>query len=309
MKYLSLSRGAINVYAAAVLAGCGQSNGTLPVSLRDSALGTPTHNKRFDFTGNAQSFTVPAGVHSITVDAVGGAGAVGLGCIAISGRAGRTEALLPVTPKEQLKVYVGGVGTGSGGSGFNGGVGGGGGASDVRVSPGRLVDRVLVAGGGGGLGGGDLSQGYYAGCGGYGGGLLGGNGMYGGGLYYKGNGGGGAGGGQFQGGTGGQGGGGRSASDRPVCGRPGKRGANGTRGVGGAGGSRPGAARGGGGGGGYFGGGGGGSTCVIKGYDSTVQAGGGGGGSSYAEPSARRVRYWQGWHGLYRTNGFVVISW
>ena len=59
---------------------------------------------------------------------------------------------MPVTPGQTLHVYVGGQ------NGYNGGGlgvapgGNGGGASDVRVLPGAVSDRVIVAGGGGGGG-------------------------------------------------------------------------------------------------------------------------------------------------------------
>ncbi len=60
---------------------------------------------------------------------------------------------MPVTPGQILNVYVGGQ------AGYNGGGLGhaainrnGGGASDVRVSPYALANRVIVAGAGGGGG-------------------------------------------------------------------------------------------------------------------------------------------------------------
>ncbi|MFT5823831.1 MAG: hypothetical protein ACI8ZM_005094 [Crocinitomix sp.] len=128
----------------------------------------------FDYTGGVQTYTVPAGVTSIEIEAFGaeGGGATG-------GLGGSAIASLPVTPGDVLDVYVGGHPTIQlGPGGFNGGgdvgalpCGGasdgwpGGGASDVRTSP-SLSDRMIVAGGGGG-------RGWSDGIGGDGGGLSG----------------------------------------------------------------------------------------------------------------------------------------
>ena len=125
----------------------------------------------FTYTGGEQTFTVPGGVHSVSVLAIGGAG----GAAAAQGGVG-AEVIgeLSVTPGEVLFVEVGGSGE-FGLGGFNGGgragelmSGGGGGASDVRTNPlseGLSPDpRLLVAGGGGG-GGDQLSPGI-AGAGG-----------------------------------------------------------------------------------------------------------------------------------------------
>jgi hypothetical protein len=292
------------------LASCG-GNGGIGLS---ASSGSPDQSrpqgKTFLFTGGAQSFTVPAGVNSMTVVLRGAAGAVGC---PRTGRGARVYAMIPVTPKEKLIVYVGGQGIESTG-GFNGGGsargyyagdgGGGGGASDVRTGPGKRSDRILVAGGGGGEGGAD---GYFSatwfGCGG-GGGLAGANGGQGLGYYSRGfynPGSGGSGGTQTQGGAGGLG---------AFCYEPGNAGHDGALGVGGNGGrSGPGAYRGGagaGGAGGYFGGGGGGSGC--SGSSASTGGGGGGGGSSYAQPSATKVQYWQNWKNA-TGDGLVVFSW
>ena len=72
----------------------------------------------FNYTGGAQTFTVPAGVVSITILATGAGGGAGSG--AGGGLGGRTTATFSVTPGTPLIVNVGGAGLGTSG-GFNGG--------------------------------------------------------------------------------------------------------------------------------------------------------------------------------------------
>ena len=221
----------------------------------------------FAYTGGAQTYTVPAGVVSLLIDAVGGqgGGTSGNGPSGSSGRGGRVQAVLSVTPGEVLTITVGGQGgtrATSGGStpaGYNGGglgwnaSGGGGGATDIRRGGTALANRILVAGGGGGQGENDP---YGTPYGGAGGGL---NGADGGGGYTSGRGG--TGGSQTSGGYG-----------------------SGALGLGGAG-DNPGGGRygGGGGGGGYYGGGGG----YYGGINGPGASGGaGGGGSSWVGPGA-----------------------
>jgi uncharacterized protein YjdB len=137
----------------------------------------------FNFTGSMQTYTVPAGVTSVSIDAKGGCGGGAYVSSATTGPVslgGRVVCTLTVTPGDVLQIRVGGGAMlPSNGSynpgGFNGGgVGGsyanaGGGASDVRTSGGGLADRLVIAGGGGG--GGDFGP-----AGGLGGGLTGGAG-------------------------------------------------------------------------------------------------------------------------------------
>ena len=99
---------------------------------------------------------------------------------------GRVRAVIPVTPRERLVIYVGGDASGAT-AGFNGGGSGapggyitehgygGGGASDVREHGDRLWDRIVIAGGGGGDGGEPSSYGCKS-TGGKGAGLIGGSG-------------------------------------------------------------------------------------------------------------------------------------
>lgn len=209
-----------------------------------------------------QSYTVPAGVTQLSVDAVGGKGGNNnnwpAGIYASQGGAGgRVVCTINVTPGQVLQVYVGGQGTAGtttrGVGGFNGGGngggsgttyngGGGGGGSDIRFSPYALADRKIVAGGGGGAG---LNTGVEREKGGMGGGLVAQNGF---------------------------------ASASATCGGGGTQvccaagqGAGGAGALG-VGGNAVTTNAGGGGGGGYYGGGGGGSNWC-----------GGGGGSSYTD--------------------------
>jgi hypothetical protein len=313
-KHRIVRRAALGIGAmSALLVACGAGNhsgsGALPDNVpRD----TPAHQKTFKYTGTKQSFTVPGGVTSITVDVLGAAGAPNVGeCERFKygvGRGGRVFAVIPVVPHQRLAVFVGGDGSSGGynGGGLGSNYGAGGGASDVRVGAGGLSDRIIVAGGGGGEGGGDNVDINYYGCGGGGGGLVAGQGEGGYGTDTE-AGGGGSGGTQSAGGAGGQAGEGSG----PSCKANGYAGGNGARGIGGIGAKSGGSAiaNGGGGGGGYFGGGGGGSGADC--YDSYSQfdgGGGGGGGSSYVEPSATQVRMWRNWH-LARSNGLVVLRW
>lgn len=206
----------------------------------------------FDYTGDVQTFTVPAGVTELEIEAFGAEGGGGF-----AGLGGQASGIVPVTPGAVLYVYVGGqplVQLGPGG--FNGGgavnalpCGGGsdgwpgGGASDVRTSA-SLSDRILVAGGGGG-------QGWSSGVGGAGGALSGENGDA-----------------SWITNTNGKGGTQIAGGDGGVYDGPGAPAPSGTFGVGGNSAPEDTYCTGGGGGGGWYGGGGG--------YVSA-----GGGGSSY----------------------------
>jgi|GEM_PF-1303027 len=214
--------------------------------------------KSFEFTGGEQTFTVPSGVHLISVNLVGGIGGDG------GGQGGLPAVVtgdLEVAPGEVLYLEVGGNGedqSEGGEGGFNGGggglgAGGGGGASDIRTEPrsaglSSLSSRLAIAGGGGGGGGNGVDSGGAGGAADSSGETSAGS-----------NEGGGAG-TAFNGGSGGSG-----------CGGTGEEGALGEGGDGSSG--EEGSNGGGGGGGGYYGGGGGGGGCVSGG------GGGGGGGS------------------------------
>ncbi len=218
----------------------------------------------FSYTGAEQTFTVPAGVTSVDVTAVGGHGG---SAAASGGAAAQVSGELGVTPGETLYVEVGGNGENGnpGGNtvaagGFNGGApggAGGGGASDVRTAPraeGLSPDsRLLLAAGGGGSGqsgsctggaGGAAEQGGEAGSCGNGGG-----------------------------GPGSQNAGGAGGTNGCGTGQEGQLGLGGEGGGNGFGGNFCNLDTGGGGGGGLYGGGGG---CGA----SADSSGGGGGGSS-----------------------------
>jgi hypothetical protein len=252
----------------------------------------------FVYTGSAQYFTVPAnlcgGVISVTIFGAGG-------CCPGSGAGARLVGNLAVTPGQVLQVNVGGCPPsnntilGGWNGGGNGGAQtplagqllpcGGGGATDIRVAPYALANRILVAGGGGGRPGGDqfsapMITGGHAACP---------NGMAGA-TWWGGGGGGGT---QVAGGAGGF-----PWANISQAGSPG------VLGVGGKGGDDLAniKAAGGGGGGGYYGGGGGGADgCCIG-----ANGGGGGGGGSSFYPAT--FACFMGPTGNTGGNGGVVIS-
>ena len=252
----------------------------------------------FSYTGAGQTFTVPAGITTVTIDVFGASGgnsSTDASSGNIPGKGGEIQSVMTVLPGNVLNIYAGGQGSNylSGAGGYNGGgngggygsgynlAGGGGGASDIRFGGTALTNRVIIAGGGGGDGNvTTASQ-----VGGTGGGTTGGTG--GGGCGTP---------------SGGGGGGTSAAGGAAGSGSPaGTLGAAGSLGDGGAGGSYTGGC-GGGGGGGYYGGGGG------QGINGTSSCKGqGGGGSSYynstyfATPTVNS-------QGVNTGNGYVVIS-
>ena len=222
------------------------------------------------------TFTVPAGVTSISVKVWGGGGGGGAGGSSAAGGAGGgagyVSGTITVTPGETLDVYVGGGGA-AGTRNTSGGGGGGGGSSTIY----RSTTPLAVSSGGGGGGGGRNTSTHIGGAGGAGGGAAGINGSA-----SLANGGGG--GGSTVGGTAGSG----TNSGTAGSSLTGGLGANGSTGssdgsgaigglaFGGNGGAVTSTTRAGGGGGGAgnFGGGGG------AGAGTGAGGGGGGGGSS-----------------------------
>jgi hypothetical protein len=235
---------------------------------------------RFDYTGAAQTFTVPSGVTAGYFQVYGAAGGTAHGFYG-GGPGGEADGLLTLQPGSDLQLNVGGAaqtpgGWNGGGTGGHcagcGGGGGGGGASDVRTGAYGLSDRLIVGGGGGGGGS--------SGGGGGGGGLTGGDGV---GERTDTNG---SGGRQVVGGANGM----TVACFPPLNGTPG------TFGIGGDANPATDAGLGGGGGGGWYGGGAGGE-CGTGGA-------GGGGGSGYFTPTATLATLTPGVRG---GNGFIVI--
>jgi hypothetical protein len=310
---------------ALALCGCAvRSSSSMPPS-PVSAEDAPPGSQTFNYTGEKQTFIVPAGVTRLTITASGASGGT-IGSYT-GGHGGLVKAEISVMPGESLSVFVGESGRTGTRRSFNGGgagsgarhhrSAGGGGASDVRLDTGV---RILTAGGGGGAGSASgehthrdfdrsASSGYAQG--GAGGGMRADDGEHGAfGDYEAAGGGGGGGGSQTAGGRGGHGGSG------DVC--SGGTGGTGARHLGGNGGNAGGSscyAGGGGGGGGRYGGGGGGGPAMNCGstyygefgYCAWGGGGGGGGGSSFIENSATRIKNVKG--GAAPGDGRVVISW
>ena len=249
----------------------------------------------FAYQGEAEAWTVPAGVTSVSWDVYG---AQGGGLSRNGGKGGSVGGTVTVTEGQQFIVSVGGVGTLGGSSFGGGGVGrgtsyGGGGASTVRDGAGRL----LVAAGGGGV-----SSGYSGGAGG------GPNGADGSPIPPP------AGSVTGEGGLGatqdaaGAGGAGTSLCPAGTnLAIPGSAGAAGSEAVGGSGGAAGPAPQGAGagGGGGWFGGGGGGAAALCDGFTTSGGSGGGGSSNVRADAGVTDVVYAAGVHA---GNGLVTAS-
>jgi hypothetical protein len=137
----------------------------------------------FDFTGSNQSFTVPAGVTSITMEGFGAAGGDNEAGDASGGNGGYLKSTITVTPGDLLTIVVGKGGGindepfgdgGQGGEGDDGpfAAGSGGGVTYVKNSS---NETLFVIGAGGGAGGAGLLV--KGADGGDGGGLIGGDGI------------------------------------------------------------------------------------------------------------------------------------
>ena len=170
-------------YLFQTINGC-DSLVTLNFTLTPSYLGTNiVASDTLNYTGAMQTYTVPAGVTSITIEAYGAQGGDG-GPVTTGqgGLGGYATGDIVVIPGQILEIYVGGQGPSyqlAGTGGWNGGggtnatsndnkrPGGGGGSSDVRINGSSLYDRIIVGAGGGG------ASGWQSSDGGYGGGLIG----------------------------------------------------------------------------------------------------------------------------------------
>lgn len=122
--------------------------------------------KNYSYTGSYQQVELPAGKYKLQVwGAQGGADGYGY---TNGGKGGYSEGVITLVSKTTVRVYVGGQGSYNSG-GYNGGgstsryssyssgdtygysyMGGGGGATDIRLSDGALLSRMIVAGGGSG---------------------------------------------------------------------------------------------------------------------------------------------------------------
>jgi hypothetical protein len=270
-----VAAGAASTLVAAALVGFGAGTASATPTISCSG----TCHVTFSAAG-ADSWTVPAGVTSLTVLAVGGGG--GSASVASGGNGAWVHTTLAVSGGTSATVFVGGGGTPGAGS-----YGGGGGGATTLALNGTLD---VIAGGGGGAGGGsngtnggtgaaansstggagtDISG--YPNSGGYGGG--GGIGASEG-TVYSGGATAGSNGSSGNGGSGGQG-------SFTAAGGTGPTGnGNGGNGIG----FSAGTAGSGGGGGGYGGGGGGGGVA-SGGSTTTYNTAGGGAGGSYSNGS------------------------
>ncbi|WP_157412890.1 Ig-like domain-containing protein [Aeromicrobium sp. Root236] len=148
------------------------------IALAPEAAQAAPGSKTFSIAdGNNQAWIVPADVHSLNVKVNGAAGGAGGLEGGSGGRGASGTVTVPVTPGQQITVYLGGrggdahtdnpgiegIGGGSGGPAkggaggeaapFGGAGGGGGGATEVFVGTPSDANRAIVAGGGGGGGG------------------------------------------------------------------------------------------------------------------------------------------------------------
>ena len=112
MRAFKFYRYALGIGAAAsLLSACGGGS-SVPVSTGSTVTGAGglKNHQTFSYTGNEQTFIVPAGVRRLTVVAHGGKGD-GNVSYGYTGLPGRVYAVIPVHPGEKLYVFVGASGT------------------------------------------------------------------------------------------------------------------------------------------------------------------------------------------------------
>jgi hypothetical protein len=139
------------VTAILVLAGGGLTSEALGAAL-PAACTQSGQTVTCTYTSGSNPVTLPLGVSSVRVSAVGGTGGDSTECTVpgvcspdVAGGFGATVGgALPVSPGSTVYAVVGANGAS--------GSGAGGGASDVRTSQNNLSTRLLVAAGGGGAG-------------------------------------------------------------------------------------------------------------------------------------------------------------
>ncbi|MEI6765668.1 MAG: PKD domain-containing protein [Bacteroidota bacterium] len=271
--------GTYNLSLTVTQNGCSSTTNS---SISISSCYNHSQSQTFSYTGAAQTWTVPSGVCSITIDAYGAQGGNGIGG-GVGGKGAYISGTFTVTAGDNITLTVGGKGS-NGISSLNGGGGGGG---SFAVNNGVIL---LIAGGGGGssyyntssygqpgnantTGGAGAYYSVTAGNGGYTDGSQGGGtGAGGGGWFTAGTGNTWCTGGQAAGGAGGV--------------------SNGYTGHGGWGG----------GGGGFHGGGGGGGYTGGSGGGVSSPGGGGGGSINNGTNQTNTGDYQTG-------NGSIVVSW
>ena len=143
---------------------------------------TEVYNQSFGYTGSVQTLTIPKDGY-YKIELWGAQGEAAGTTVYIGGLGGYTSGVGYFNEGEIVYIYVGGIAPGKGPGGYNGGGsvnvnqtfgGAGGGATDIRFGGTALVNRIMVAGGGGGAG--SRGGGYGDGNGGSGGNLIGENG-------------------------------------------------------------------------------------------------------------------------------------
>ncbi|MBE0636937.1 MAG: HYR domain-containing protein, partial [Bacteroidales bacterium] len=121
---------------------CGAVVNYAAPAVSDNCASVAAVSQTFSYTSSIQTFTVPAGITSINVDACGAqGGSVSVACAATGGLGARMTGDIAVTPGEVISILVGQQGFTNGEDG-----GGGGGSFVVRTGNTPLV----IAGGGGG---------------------------------------------------------------------------------------------------------------------------------------------------------------
>src|SRR4051812_39167672 len=95
-----IQRAAIGAIVVTLIAGVLPG---LPSFLGGAEPAAAATSVSFSYTGAAQSWQVPTGVTSIQVDAYGAAGGIDAAGLTTGGLAGRTSAVIPVTPGESLQ--------------------------------------------------------------------------------------------------------------------------------------------------------------------------------------------------------------
>lgn len=127
------------------------------------------HTQTFNASGSFQTFNVPSGVTSLSVDCVASRGASS--SKSSGGNGGRVQCVLPVASGTTLYMMVGTIPSSATTASYN--------ASDIRTNNAGVTNntslnsRLIVAGGGGSA---DSKSSYSGYNGGAGGGLTGGNG-------------------------------------------------------------------------------------------------------------------------------------